>query len=167
MRKLLYTLIFGLCFVGTAQAQFYISVPNTTIITGSGSATIGGLGIGTYNLYEDFGIRASVQGGLNSAGSFRLVEGSVDGTYSFGEGIVFYTGAGLGYSSVADTGDVTLAGFVGLDFDANSVISLFLELRPIIYIGSAGAAQIRSGLNFHIGSAEGGSGVQGECCVIP
>ena len=166
MRRLLLTLTVLLFCCGAAQARFYIGFPATSILTGEGIVPLGGLTIGTYNLYPHFGVRASAQTSLLSLGVSGFVEGSVDGTYSFGEGVIFYTGAGLGYSSYLGDGAVTLAGFTGLDFDAGSVISLFLEIRPILYIGSMGAVQIRSGLNFHIGEA-GGERETGECCVIP
>lgn len=152
---------------GTAQARFYISVPSSYIYTGSGNEAVSGLALGTYDLYQDFGIRASAQTSVIVPDGSRFIEGSLDGTYSFGDAIIFYTGAGLGYSAFSGNGSVTLAGFVGLDFDADSVISLFLEIKPILYLGDAGAVQLRSGLNFHIGGAGGEGGVQGECCVIP
>lgn len=140
--KLLLTL--ALCLSGLAGAQFYISVPNSNTLTSQGATIMGGLAIGTYKLYGDFGVRATAQT------STVTVEGVLDGTYSYGEGIVFYTGAGLGYSSLA-TSSVSIGGFVGLDFDAASVISIFLEIRPTYYLSNAGAVQVRSGLNFHIG----------------
>lgn len=164
MRKTLLTLVLFLGCLSTAQAQFYIGFPQTGIILGTTPVALSGLTIGTYNLYGDFGIRATAQAApIGTA----FLEGSVDGTYSFGEGVIFYTGAGLGYSGFVDTGAVTLAGFTGLDFDANSVISIFLEIRPILYIGTGGTVQIRSGINFHIGGGSGGDSEPGECCIIP
>lgn len=167
MRKLCCTLAFTLLLFGTAHARFYISFPGSTVITGDGVVPLAGLALGTYDLYQDFGIRASAQTStsLASVDGVQFVEGSVDGTYSFGDTIIFYTGAGLGYSAFPENGSVTLAGFVGLDFDADSVISIFLEVKPVLYIGDTGAVQLRSGLNFHIGG--GSNSVQGECCVIP
>lgn len=167
-RLLILTILLGCC--GMAQARFYIGFPNSGIVSVITPTGLSGLTIGTYNLFGDFGIRATAQLGLKfiePVTPFPFVEGSVDGTYSFGEGIIFYTGAGLGYSGFAENGAVTLAGFTGLDFDASSVISLFLEIRPILYLGTGGTVQIRSGLNFHIGGAAGGDSVQGECCIIP
>jgi hypothetical protein len=168
MKRIYLTLAILLSCLSTAQAQFYIGLPNSGIVANLTPAYIGGLTIGTYNLFGDFGIRATAQVGVPFIEPLTpFVEGSVDGTYSFGEEIIFYTGAGLGYSGYGEAGALTVAGFTGLDFDTNSVISLFLEIRPILYLGTGGTVQIRSGINFHIGGTTGGEDESDECCVIP
>lgn len=167
MKKLLLALATTLCLTGAAQAQVYLSLPASTLLVSTGVVPMSGLAVGTYHVYGDVGIRATAQTSLVSVDGRRLVEGMLDGMYSYGEEIVFYTGAGLGFSSLAGGGAFAVGGFVGADFDASSVISLFLEVRPTYYVGELGAVQVRSGLNFHLGGAGGGDGVQGACCVIP
>jgi hypothetical protein len=75
----------------------------------------------------------------------------VNGLYSFVEGVVFYTGAGLGYAGLAGVGSPFVSAFVRLDFDASSVISIFLEINPRYAFSNTGLIHIRSGLHFHIG----------------
>ncbi len=163
MRRFLLLLVVLSGFSGAAQARFFVGADLSALINDGAVVPLGGVTIGTYNLFGDFGIRGTAL----SAPTVPFVEGSVDGTYSFGEGVVFYTGAGLGYSGFIDGGAVSLAGFTGLDFDASSVISLFVEIRPILYIGAGGTVQLRSGINFHIGDAPGGDSETAECCVLP
>lgn len=158
MRKLTLTLaLFAL--LGVAQARFYIGFPTSGIV-GSAFGVVSGLHIGTYKLYEDFGVRATAEIGtaINiplDLASLVAYEGGVDGTYSFGEGVVFYTGAGLGYGGgPLASGSVFASAFVGLDFDASSVISIFLEINPRYYFSNSGLIHIRSGLNFHIGDPD-------------
>lgn len=142
-----------LALLGVAQARFYLGFPGSGIVGSSGGAAVGGLHVGTYNLYNDFGVRATAEAGaIFGEPNSLIVEGGVDGTYSFGEGVVFYTGAGVGYMAVGDSGSPFVGAFVGLDFDAASVISIFLEINPRYAFSSTGFVQIRSGINFHIGS---------------
>jgi hypothetical protein len=78
----------------------------------------------------------------------------VNGLYSFVEGVVFYTGAGLGYAGLAGVGSPFVSAFVRLDFDASSVISIFLEINPRYAFSNTGLIDIRSGLHFHVGDPD-------------
>ena len=151
MRKLA-LLLSMLALCAAAQARFYIGFPNS-LIAGSGFGGVSGVHFGTYKLYNDFGIRATAEAGAAFTNPLLVTyEGGLDGTYSFGEGVVFYTGGGLGYGGGALGGGSLYAGaFVGLDFDASSVISIFLEINPRYYFSNAGLVHVRSGINFHIG----------------
>lgn len=153
------------CF-SVAQAKLYIGVLNSNIIVGDGVAPTVGLSVGSYDLFGPVGLRASALTSILSFGANGFLEGSLDGTLSFGEGVVFYTGVGLGYSNFVG-GNATLGAFVGLDLDASTAISLFLEARPVIYLGTVAAFQARAGFNFHLGGTAGGESVQGKCCIIP
>lgn len=153
MRKIVFIAVL-LAFFSAAQARFYLGFPSSGIV-GSAFGAVSGIHIGTYKLYEDFGVRATAEAGAAFGDPILLTyEGGLDGTYSFGEGVVFYTGAGLGYGggSLAD-GSAYLGAFVGLDFDASSVVSIFLEINPRYYFSNSGLIHIRSGINFHIGDA--------------
>ena len=151
MRKLAFILALFV-LLASAQARFYVGFPGSLIV-GSGFGGVGGVHIGTYKLYNDFGIRATAEAGATFTNPLLVTyEGGLDGTYSFGEGVVFYTGAGLGYGGGALGGGSLYAGaFVGLDFDASSVISIFVEINPRYYFSNAGLVHVRSGINFHIG----------------
>lgn len=68
-------------------------------------------------------------------------QGGTDLLYTTGERVIFYLGAGGGYSSI-----------VGLDFDAASTLSYFVEAQPRYDLGrEAGLFYLRSGLNLHFG----------------
>ena len=151
MRKIAFILVLFV-LLASAQARFYIGFPGSLIV-GSGFGGVGGVHIGTYKLYEDFGVRATAEFGAAFSSPVTLTyEGGLDGTYSFGEGVVFYTGGGLGYGGGALGDNSLYAGaFVGLDFDAGSVISIFVEINPRYYFANAGLVHVRSGVNFHIG----------------
>lgn len=158
MRKITLTLAL-LTLLSAAQARFYLGFPTGGIITSDIPLPVAGVHFGTYNLYDDFGIRATAEFGIrpNTESGVvpvplaLLVEGGLDGTYSFGEGVVFYTGAGLGYGSADGSGSPFVSAFVGLDFDAGSVVSIFLEINPRYAFSNTGLLHVRSGINFHIG----------------
>lgn len=153
MRKLALTLAL-LSLFGAAQARFYIGFPSSSVFSSGVLGAVGGLHIGTYKLYDDFGVRATAEAGAAFGSTTSLiVEGSVDGTYSSGD-VVFYTGGGVGYGSQGGSSSAFVGAFVGLDFDAGSVISLFLEINPRYALSNTGFVQVRSGLNFHIGSPD-------------
>lgn len=153
-----------LALLSAAQARFYLGFPTSGILTGLIPLPVLGFHIGTYKLYDDFGVRATAELGANfnvpidpilpTVPVVPIVEGGVDGTYSFGEGVVFYTGAGVGYGSAGGLGSPFVSAFVGLDFDAGSVISIFLEINPRYAFSNVGLLHVRSGLNFHIGSPD-------------
>lgn len=151
MRKT--AVIFALfVLLSTAQARFYLGFPTSGIYASDAFGAVGGVHFGTYNLYDDFGIRATAEAGaVFGQTPSLLVEGGIDGLYSFGEGVVFYTGAGVGYGSQGGVGDLFVSAFVGLDFDAGSVISIFLEINPRYAFSNTGLIHVRSGINFHIG----------------
>lgn len=158
MRKITLTLAL-LTLLSAAQARFYLGFPTSSIYTSNALGAVGGAHFGTYNLYDDFGIRATAEFGIrpNTESGVvpvplaLLVEGGLDGTYSFGEGVVFYTGAGLGYGTADGSGSPFVSAFVGLDFDAGSVVSIFLEINPRYAFSNVGLLHLRGGLNFHIG----------------
>ncbi len=148
MRKLIFAAVL-LALFASAQARFFFGFPGGVAYNGEVATGLAGLQFGTYNLYDDFGIRALAQFGSDGADSF--VQGGLDGLYAFGDSIVFYTGAGLGYAAEGSAGGVYIDGFVGLDFDAASAVSVFLEITPNYVFGGNGFVQIRSGLNIHVG----------------
>lgn len=97
MRKTVLALAL-LALLGAAQARFYLGFPASGILSSGAIGTIGGLHFGTYNLYDDFGVRATAELGLiptilvdPAVPVALIVEGGVDGTYSFGEGVVCFT----------------------------------------------------------------------------
>lgn len=155
--------------LGAASAQrFFVGFPVGGAFTSADVALYGGLQFGSYKLFNDFGVRALAKGGavILEEDAGPLVEGGLDGLYSVGEGVVFYTGAGLGYGSLIGTGSVYVGGFVGLDFDAASTISLFVEINPRYYVRGAGLVHLRSGINFHIGSTgQDPAALTDTCCV--
>ena len=120
-----------LAILSAAQARFFLGFPLSGIYASDALGAVAGVHFGTYNLYDDFGIRATAEAGRTlSLTPGLIVEGGVDGLYSFGEGVVFYTGAGVGYVGAGGAGSPFVSAFVGLDFDASSVISIFLEINP-------------------------------------
>jgi hypothetical protein len=162
MRKIILTLAL-LALLSAAQARFYLGFPTSGIYASDALGAVGGVHFGTYNLDDDFGIRATAEFGIRpntESGVVPplplevLVEGGVDGTYSFGEGVVFYTGAGLGYGTADGSGSPFVSAFVGLDFDAGSVVSIFLEINPRYAFSNTGLLHVRSGINFHIGDPD-------------
>lgn len=171
--------VVGACVVGawglsSASAQLFIGTPASALFTDTGPAAVGGLQLGTYDLYGlpfgSFGVRGVVEAG--ALGGALLVDGGIDALYSVGGPVVFYTGAGLGYtvSADAEASNAAFAGaFVGADFDAESALSLFVELNPHLYLGGGGLLRLRAGLNLHLSQLgfQELQDPQGSCCVIP
>lgn len=165
--------VVGVCAFSSASAQLFVGTPSSALFTDSGVTAVGGLQLGSYDLYGlpfgSFGVRGVVEAG--PLGGALFVSGGVDALYNIGGPVIFYTGAGLGYAVYGDTdtADATFANaFVGADFDAESALSLFVELGPQLYLGGGGLVRLRGGLNLHLARlVPEVPDPQGSCCVIP
>lgn len=152
LRKSALALTFAWFFLlGTAQAQLFVGTVSSSAITQGIIVPFVGLHAGTYDLSGDFGIRGGFELLPAVITGLTVAQGTVDGFYATGEGIVFYAGPGLGVVSANGFTNVFVGGTVGVDFDAASVISYYVEAQPRYYFGGEPVFYIRSGLNFHIG----------------
>ncbi len=177
-KRLTLLAIFSTCLgswaLGSPSAQLFVGVPGSLVFTETSSFAVGGVHLGVYDLYAlpvgRIGVRGVVEAG--TAGEALFVEGSTEALYSLGHGVVFYTGAGLGYTAARGVGMASTAiasALVGADFDAESAISLFVELSPHANLGGGGSVRVRSGFNVQLGRVvpEEVPNVQGDCCLIP
>jgi len=140
-----------LLLTGTAYARQFVGVPSSSLISEGSVTRFVGLQFGTYDLGSGFGLRAGAEV-VPTLEEGLLAQGGTDLLYTTGERVVFYLGAGGGYSSVAGDDSLYVAGTVGLDFDAASTLSYFVEAQPRYDLGrDAGLFYLRSGLNLHFG----------------
>lgn len=140
-----------LLFVGTAGAKFFIGVPLSTELRGDDSTAYIGVLFGSYSLGSGFGLRGSLEL-LPPLGQEPAFQASGDLLYSSGEVTVFYLGAGGGYAALEGAESLFIGGTIGLDVDAASLISVFLEAQPRYNLTAETAAlYLRTGLNFHFG----------------
>lgn len=140
-----------LLFSGTAQAQFFLGTVGSSAIAQGVVVPFVGLHGGTYDLGSDFGVRGGFEVLPAVIDGLTIVQGTVDGLYATGESIIFYAGPGLGLVSAGGLTNAFAGVAVGVDFDAASVISYYIEAQPRYYFGGQPIFYLRSGLNFHIG----------------
>lgn len=146
------TLIFGLLFLGSAaHAQFFLGTTTSTALVAGVSVPFVGLHGGTYDLSGNYGARGGFELLPAVINGLTIFQANVDGVYSTGEAIVFYGGPTLGYVNVGGLSNAFVGATVGVDFDAASVISYYIEAQPRYYFGGQPVFYLRSGLNFHIG----------------
>lgn len=145
---LMFTCLF---LLGTAHARLFIGLPSSTLISTEGILEFVGVHVGTHDLGSGFGLRAGAEFSPSlEAGLFA--QGGADVLYSTGEDIVFYVGAGGGYKSIAGADSLYVAGTAGVDLDAATTLSYFVEVQPRYDINQeVGLFYLRSGLNLHFG----------------
>lgn len=145
--KLLF-LLAGLCLC-TAQARFFVSIPVSAQVTESSTSSYLGVSLGTYDFWRGFGLRGNLE--FKPVISPLYYQAGADLLYATGEDIVFYIGAGGGYSSAAGAASLYASGTVGLDLDAASLISIFAEVQPRFDVTNrTGLLYLRGGLNIHL-----------------
>ena len=151
LRRALLPLALACLYFGAAHAQFFLGTVGSTLITPAAVVPFVGLQAGSYDLGGGFGARGSVELFPLIFDGTTLLQAEAAGLYVIGEGVKLYTGPSLGlFNAGGDTvpfGGVTL----GVDFDAESVISIYLEVQPRYYFGGTPSVLIRSGTNFHLG----------------
>lgn len=145
--------LLGSCSLMTASAQsgFFVGVPLSSEMTSEGSTTFIGAQVGTFGLGSGFGLRASLEllPPISAEPSFQAAG---DLLFGSGENTIFYVGAGGGYAAIEANEALFVSGTVGLELDAASLISLFLEAQPRYDLTNESASfYLRYGLNFHFG----------------
>lgn len=132
-------------------ARQFVGLPSSFLIGEDGVIRFVGVQVGSYDLGSGLGLRADAEF-VPVPAEGPIVQGGVDLLYSTGESTVFYAGAGGGYANVAGADSLYLAGTAGVDFDAASRISYFLEVQPRYDLErEAGLLYLRSGINVHFG----------------
>jgi hypothetical protein len=140
-----------LSLLGTAQARFFVGAPSSTLVTRSAITSFVGLQLGTYDLGNGFGLRAGAEvvpelsAGLN-------VQGAADLLYTRGSDLVLYGGVGSGYANLGGAEALFVSGTLGVDIDAQTTVSYFLEAQPRYNLSSrTPQLYLRSGINLHLG----------------
>ena len=145
-----FTLVCAL-LLGTAQASFFLGVPLATELKGQNSTAYLGLQVGTYDLGSGFRLRGRLEV-LPPLGRERGMQLGGELLYSRGESSVFYLGAGGGYAAYNSAKSLFVSGTVGLNIDAASLVSVFLEAQPRYDLDRETIGlYLSGGLNFHFG----------------
>lgn len=146
-----FALASALVLFGTAQARFFVGAPSSTLLTRSAITSFVGLQLGTYDLGNGFGLRGGVEL-VPAFGTALNVQGAVDLLYTRGSNLVIYGGVGSGYANLGGAEALFVSGTVGLDLDAETTISYFLEAQPRYnLLSKTPQLYLRSGINLHLG----------------
>ncbi len=134
-----------------AYARQFVGLPSSALIGEGGVTQFAGIQVGTYELGNRLGLRANAEF-VPMPDNGPVAHGGVDLLYRGGESNIFYAGVGGGYASVAGNDSLYLAGTAGVDFDAASRISYFLEVQPHYdLVREESLLYLRSGINVHFG----------------
>ncbi len=152
MKRTLTLLITLLCLhLPAVHARQFVGLPSSALVTDGGVTRFVGIQVGTYELGNRLGLRANAEF-VSTPDDGPVAHGGVDLLYRSGESNIFYAGVGGGYASDAGDDSLYLAGTAGVDFDAASRISYFLEVQPRYdLVQEEGFLYLRSGVNVHFG----------------
>ncbi len=151
LRRALLPLALTCLYFGAAHAQFFLGTVGCTLITPAAVIPLVGLQAGTYDLGGGFGARGSLELFPLIVNGTTLVQGEATGLYVIGDSVKLYAGPSVGLVGVESTTNAFGGFALGVDFDSESVISIYLEVQPRYYLGGAPSVLIRSGTNFHLG----------------
>lgn len=130
-----------------AQPQFFLGSAGGSGISSAGILPTAGLQFGSYNFADSIGGRVALE--ATPSLDFALFQFLADGLYVSGDTIKFYAGPGLGLVTAPGLTNAFILGTIGVDFDAHTTVSYFLEAQPRYYLGGQPILYIRSGVNVH------------------